>query len=213
MGLLVTAEILPSLKHITPTTCTASSARCVSNRRGEVVAIVCGHPCAVSLPCCHNTQNGSPGVTAASVLSTHWVKKLLLWKVAEKLQSWVKRAGSALLMEVKALVCSSISRSDCLWAGSRFAARFCFIILFHFILNFSWLVFTPVLCLNRFRGIVFSAPGVNITQGNLREASHYHSECFVTAAEILYFDEGEGTITSVLWNLSGDHYYVCLFSF
>lgn len=52
----------------------------------------------------HSKKNGSSGLIAASGLSQHLVKKLLLLKVAEKQQSWVKRAGSALLMEVKALL-------------------------------------------------------------------------------------------------------------
>lgn len=80
----------------------------------------------------HGKQNGSSGVTSspASGLSQHLVKKLL-WKVGERLHPWVKRAGSALLIEGKSLVCSSTSRSDCVQAASRFAARFYYFIPFY----------------------------------------------------------------------------------
>lgn len=81
----------------------------------------------------HGKQKGSSGVITASGLTQHLVKKLLQ-KVAEKLWPWVKRAGSALLMEVKGLVCSSICRSDCVQICSK--------TLFYYFIPFYFKIFT-----------------------------------------------------------------------
>lgn len=84
---------------------------CVQQERGGVGwTSLCSVPS--TLPG-HGKQNGSSGMIAASGLRQHLVKKLLLWKVAKKLQLWVKGSGWASLMEVEVLVCSSICRSDC----------------------------------------------------------------------------------------------------
>lgn len=101
----MTAELQPSLKHITPATCTASGVRCVSNREGEVVTIGCGYPCAMSLPPCQLMASRMAFLVwpPGSELSQHFRKKLL-WKSAR--------------------------RSDCVQAASRFAARFYYFIPF-----------------------------------------------------------------------------------
>lgn len=67
--------------------------------------------------------------------------------MVEKLHPWVKRAGSALLIEVKHLVCFSTSRSDCVLAVSRFGVRFYYFIPFYLI--FFILILALALYLNR----------------------------------------------------------------
>lgn len=161
--MLVTAETLPRLEHITAATHTASSARCVSSRRREVV---CGHGCGTALPRCQDKASRMALLgRLQQVASASTQLESCFNKGTEKLQSWIKKAVSALLIEVKALVCSSISTTDCVQAGSGLAARFCFMILFHFLLS--------IFAIGFYSGTIFkqgtgsNAHGVNITQGNL----------------------------------------------